>query len=101
MGRFQLPRVSRRRGRAAAVEVRAAARAILPGGAAPERRASRFVLDGELVVPVGKLLSFDDLLQRIHPPPAASQLSAERPASLIVFDLLAERRRVLVDKPLE
>src|SRR3989475_1172573 len=26
-----------------------------------------FVLDGEIVVPVGKSLSFDDLLQRIHP----------------------------------
>src|SRR5947207_7477693 len=29
--------------------------------------AARFVLDGELVVPVGRALSFDDLLQRVHP----------------------------------
>src|SRR5215471_20191056 len=26
-----------------------------------------FILDGEVVIPVGKELSFDDLLQRIHP----------------------------------
>src|SRR5947207_11955748 len=30
-------------------------------------KADRFVLDGELVVPEGKGLSFDALLQRIHP----------------------------------
>jgi ATP-dependent DNA ligase len=53
--------------------------------------ASRFVLDGEIVVPVGGLLSFDDLLQRIHP--AASRvrkLAAETPATLLVFDLLVD-----------
>src|SRR5439155_18937728 len=33
---------------------------------------SRFVLDGEIVVPVDGVLSFDDLLQRIHP--AASRI---------------------------
>src|SRR5512134_1251519 len=40
-----------------------------------------FVLDGEIVIPVDGRLSFDDLLQRIHP--AASRierLSRERPA---------------------
>ena len=35
-------------------------------------KAERFAVDGELVVPVGKVLSFDDLLQRIHP--AASRV---------------------------
>src|SRR5437588_8594181 len=30
-------------------------------------RADRFVLDGEIVIPQGGGLSFDDLLQRIHP----------------------------------
>src|SRR3954470_25052886 len=42
---------------------------------------ARFVLDGEIAVPVEGLLSFDDLLQRIHP--AASRikkLAAETPA---------------------
>jgi ATP-dependent DNA ligase len=50
-----------------------------------------FVLDGEIVIPVDGRLSFDDLLQRIHP--AASRverLSRERPAVLIVFDLLVD-----------
>ena len=53
-------------------------------------KAERFVLDGELVVPVGDSLSFDQLLQRIHP--AASRvekLSEAYPALFIVFDLLA------------
>src|SRR5882724_904678 len=53
--------------------------------------ARSFVLDGEIVVPVDGHLSFDDLLQRIHP--AASRierLSRERPAVLIVFDLLVD-----------
>src|SRR5437762_5026031 len=43
-------------------------------------KAPRFVLDGEIVVQVGKGLSFDDLLQRIHPAASRVQrLSRERP----------------------
>jgi ATP-dependent DNA ligase len=52
-----------------------------------------FVLDGELVIPVGKHYSFDALLQRIHP--AASRikrLSEEAPALYIAFDLLRAGR---------
>lgn len=64
--------------------------------------AQRFVLDGEIVIPVGKLLSFDELLLRIHP--AASRvnaLAAEHPAMLIVFDLLVnDRGASLVKAPL-
>jgi ATP-dependent DNA ligase len=53
--------------------------------------ARRFVLDGELVVPVRGQLSFDDLLQRIHPAPTrVRRLAAERPAMLIAFDLLVD-----------
>ena len=51
----------------------------------------RFVLDGELVVPIDETFSFDWLLQRIHP--AASRvkkLAAEYPAIYIVFDLLVD-----------
>jgi len=63
----------------------------------------RFVLDGEIVVPVEGALSFDDLLQRIHP--AASRvkmLSETRPALLIVFDLLVnDRGTLLTKKPVE
>lgn len=54
-------------------------------------KATKFVLDGELVIPVGDGLSFDDLLQRIHP--AASRvkkLSEQTPAHFIVFDLLVD-----------
>jgi ATP-dependent DNA ligase len=54
-------------------------------------KATRFVLDGEIVVPLQKAFSFDALLQRIHP--AASRiakLSAETPARFIVFDLLVD-----------
>jgi ATP-dependent DNA ligase len=54
-------------------------------------KAARFVLDGEIVVPIAGRLAFDELLQRIHP--AASRirkLSLERPALFIAFDLLAD-----------
>ena len=65
-------------------------------------KASRFALDGEIVVPIRGRLSFDELLMRIHP--AASRvkkLAAEHPATLIVFDLLAdERGRSLVKQSL-
>jgi len=50
-----------------------------------------FVLDGEIVIPVGKDLSFDDLLQRIHPAESRiRKLAAELPALLVVFDLLVD-----------
>jgi ATP-dependent DNA ligase len=66
-------------------------------------RASKFVLDGELIVPVKGGLSFDDLLQRIHP--AASRvkmLSETTPARFVVFDLLAnEKGTPLLAKTLE
>ena len=62
----------------------------------------RFVLDGELVVPVEGRFDFDQLLQRIHP--AASRikkLSENTPAHFIVFDLLVDERRTPVwEKPL-
>jgi ATP-dependent DNA ligase len=61
-----------------------------------------FVLDGEIVIPVDGRLSFDDLLQRIHP--AASRvdrLARERPGVLIVFDLLVDvTGRSLAARPL-
>jgi ATP-dependent DNA ligase len=55
--------------------------------------AKKFVLDGELVIPQGDALSFDALLQRIHP--AASRvekLASETPAIYVVFDLLVDAR---------
>jgi ATP-dependent DNA ligase len=49
----------------------------------------RFVIDGELVLPVGDVLSFGALQLRLHP--AASRiekLSRETPAQLMAFDCL-------------
>jgi len=65
----------------------------------------RFILDGELAIPVGEILSFDALQLRLHP--AASRvrkLAAETPSILIVFDLLQTargtdlRKRPLVER---
>jgi ATP-dependent DNA ligase len=65
--------------------------------------ARKFVIDSELVVPMGEALSFDALLQRIHP--AASRikkLSVETPAVMICFDLLVDADgTLLADEPLE
>src|SRR5215469_14202802 len=53
----------------------------------------KFVLDGELMVQIGDELSFDALLQRIHPAQSrVDRLAAETPARLVVFDLLANER---------
>jgi ATP-dependent DNA ligase len=64
---------------------------------------NRFVLDGELIVPIKGSLSFDALLQRIHP--AASRvkkLADETPAQFIVFDLLVDDKgKSLVEAPIE
>jgi len=54
-------------------------------------KALKFVLDGELVIPVKGGLSFDDLLQRIHPAASrVTKLSQSTPAQFIVFDLLVD-----------
>jgi ATP-dependent DNA ligase len=64
--------------------------------------ADRFVLDGEIVIPFEESLSFDELLLRIHPAKSrVLKLAAERPAALIVFDLLVdETGESLTDLPL-
>src|SRR5215469_8171087 len=60
---------------------------------------SRFVLDGEIIVPVDHALSFDQLLQRIHPAASRVRMLAEQfPALLVVFDLLVVGDRSLVDQ---
>jgi ATP-dependent DNA ligase len=62
---------------------------------------TRFTLDGELVIPIDKRFSFDDLLQRIHP--AASRvkrLAAETPAVFLAFDLLRSGADDLAKLPL-
>ena len=47
-------------------------------------QARRFVLDGELIIPVGDALSFDALQLRLHPAESrVRKLAAETPAELI------------------
>jgi ATP-dependent DNA ligase len=53
--------------------------------------APRFVLDGEIAVPIDGKLSFDDLLQRIHPAESrVKKLAGQTPAVFIAFDLLVD-----------
>jgi len=55
--------------------------------------APRAVLAGEIVVPVGPVLSFDELLMRIHPAESrVRKLATEHPALFVVFDLLVDAR---------
>ncbi len=65
-------------------------------------KARRFVIDGEIVIPMGNTFSFDDLLKRIHPSESrVRQLSTATPALLLVFDLLVDARgRSLLERPL-
>lgn len=67
-----------------------------------EIKATRFVVDGELIVPAGRRSSFDDLLERIHPAASrVNKLAHEHPAILIVFDMLEdERGNPLIHEPL-
>lgn len=70
----------------------AAALAELPGD---------FVLDGELLIPVGPTLSFGALQLRLHPAESRiRRLSAETPARLMLFDCLAVDGETLADRPL-
>jgi ATP-dependent DNA ligase len=63
---------------------------------------TQFVIDGELVIPVGSNLSFDALQMRVHPAESRiRKLSVETPARLILFDMLvgADGAR-LMEEPL-
>lgn len=65
-------------------------------------KARRFVIDGELIIRVGKTLSFEELQLRLHPAASrVAKLAQEHPATYIVFDLLVdERGRRLTELPL-
>jgi ATP-dependent DNA ligase len=61
----------------------------------------QFVLDGELVVPVGGALSFNELQLRLHPAASRIQkLAKAHPAVYIVFDLLAENEQSYLNQTL-
>ncbi len=56
-------------------------------------KAKQYVLDGEIIVTEKRTLNFDALLQRIHPAESRiRKLAKETPATLVVFDLLANDR---------
>jgi ATP-dependent DNA ligase len=64
-------------------------------------RAKRFLLDGELIIPVGDALSFDALQLRLHPAESrVRKLSKETPAELMLFDLLELDGKSLAAQPL-
>ncbi len=65
-------------------------------------KAAQLVLDGEIVIPTGAALSFDQLLMRIHPAPSRiKKLSETSPCLFIVFDLLVdEKGQSLIERPL-
>jgi ATP-dependent DNA ligase len=53
----------------------------------------QFVIDGELVIPRGDSLSFDDLQLRLHPAESRiRKLARETPARFILFDCLLDPR---------
>ncbi len=63
--------------------------------------ADRLVLDGELVLPVDGVLSFDALQLRLHPAESRiRKLAASIPAQLMLFDCLELDGRPLAGEPL-
>jgi ATP-dependent DNA ligase len=61
----------------------------------------RFLLDGELIIPVGDVLSFDALQLRLHPAESrVRKLAKESPAELMLFDILSLGGKDLLDEPL-
>jgi ATP-dependent DNA ligase len=63
--------------------------------------ARSFVIDGELAIPIGGRLSFDELQLRLHPAASRVQkLAKAHPGIFIVFDLLAENGESYLKSPL-
>jgi ATP-dependent DNA ligase len=61
----------------------------------------RFAIDGELIIPVGGVLSFAALQLRLHPAESrVRKLAAATPAQLMLFDCLAIAGKVLAGAPL-
>jgi ATP-dependent DNA ligase len=60
-----------------------------------------WVLDGELIIPIGEVLSFEALQARLHPAESrVRKLAAETPAQFMLFDCLRTPHAALHDKPL-
>jgi len=63
--------------------------------------ADRFVVDGELIIPVDGKLSFEALQLRLHPAESrVRRLAAETPAQLMLFDLLFHKETDYLQAPL-
>ena len=61
----------------------------------------RFLIDGELIIPLGDALSFDALQLRLHPAESRiRRLAGETPAQLMLFDILSLAGKDLSGKPL-
>ena len=66
-----------------------------------EFRTKQFILDGELILPVSDVLSFDALQARLHPAESRIiRLSRETPAQLMLFDCLQNDKEDLLARPL-
>jgi ATP-dependent DNA ligase len=64
-------------------------------------KSRQFLLDGELIIPVGDALSFDALQLRLHPAESrVRKLAKETPAELMAFDLLELDEKRLEQLPL-
>ena len=64
-------------------------------------RDEHFLLDGELIIGVDDVLSFDALQLRLHPAESRIiKLSQQTPAELMAFDLLELDGETLTDQPL-
>ena len=63
--------------------------------------ADRFVVDGELIIPVDGKLSFEALQLRLHPAESrVRRLAVETPAQLMLFDLLFHKETDYLQAPL-
>lgn len=64
-------------------------------------RSKQFLLDGELIIPAGDVLSFEALQLRLHPAESrVRKLAAQTPAELMAFDLLELDGKTLAELPL-
>ncbi len=64
-------------------------------------KSADFVVDGELIVPVGEVLSFEALQARLHPAESRiRKLASETPAQFMLFDCLSLGGRNLIEAPL-
>lgn len=65
-------------------------------------RGRHFILDGELIIPIGSSLSFDALQMRLHPAHSrVIKLSHETPALFMAFDMLKDESADLSVRPIE